>query len=202
MKAIVLVALILAVGNSVGRANEIEISSRVHGAYFAAMSLTGDQGMRATVSNVVQPSSDPRLAVCSVQVRFFGADGSLIGDATTVQLKPGESTSVPASNPPKLVRATVTTDELINGSKPCLLKTSIEIFDVQTGMTFVSMTGETLDGNSDRGQSTPSALRFERKNLTNRKNSTPVASSSFRSRGASPKNAAALVAATPPIMPR
>ena len=77
----------------------LQAQPRTEGAGFAAMSLTKDQGMRAIVSNVLAPANGTHLAPCQVQVRFFGADGSLIGDATTVQLKAGESTSVSASNP-------------------------------------------------------------------------------------------------------
>jgi hypothetical protein len=54
-----------------------------------------------------------------VQVSFFGGDGSLIGQTTTVELKAGESTSVPASNPSRLVRAIVTMGEGVDLAKVC-----------------------------------------------------------------------------------
>ena len=54
-------------------------------------------------------------------------------------------------------------------AKLCLLKTSVEIFDVQTGMTFVSVPGESIGGNSERDASVSSVLRTERKYVSGRK---------------------------------
>jgi hypothetical protein len=113
-------------------------------AHFAAMSLTNDQGMRAIVSNVKEAAYGSRVTPCQVQVSFFGPDGLLIGDATTVQLKAGESTSIPASQPSKLVRPVVSIGDVVDPGKSCLLRTRIEIFDVQTGTTFVSVSGDSI----------------------------------------------------------
>ena len=113
-------------------------------AHFAAMSLTNDQGMRAIISNVKEPAYGSRVTPCQVQVSFFGPDGLLIGDATTVQLKAGESTSIPASQPSKLVRPVVSIGGVVDPGKSCLLRTRIEIFDVQTGTTFVSVSGDSI----------------------------------------------------------
>jgi hypothetical protein len=196
-------ALGLAIGGSAGQAGELAALPRIEGARFAAMSLTKDQGMRAVVSNVVAPANGTHLAPCQVQVRFFGADGSLIGDATTVQLKAGESTSVSASNPSKLLRARVNIGDVGDTAKLCLLKTSVEIFDVQTGMTFVSIPGESMDGSSERDLSASSVLRTDRKYVSERKNPAPVAASSMPSRGTvSPRISPAVLAATPPTAPK
>jgi hypothetical protein len=203
MKTIIFAALGLAIGGSAGQAGELAALPRTEGARFAAMSLTKDQGMRAIVSNVLAPANGTHLAPCQVQVRFFDADGSLIGDATTVQLKAGESTSVSASNPSKLLRATVNIGDVGDTAKLCLLKTSVEIFDVQTGMTFVSIPGESIDGNSERDVSASSVLRTDRKYVSERKNPTPVATSTMPSRGmVSPRISPAVLAATPPTAPR
>jgi hypothetical protein len=81
------------------------------------MSLVEGQGVRAIVSNVLALANGTHLAPCQVQVSFFGADGSLIGKATTVLLKAGESTSVPASNPSKLVRSIVSIGDVVDPAK-------------------------------------------------------------------------------------
>jgi hypothetical protein len=84
-----------------------------------------------------------------------------------------------------------------------LLKTSVEVFDVQTGVTFVSIPGESIDGNAERDVSVSSVLRAERKYVSGQKNPTPVATSSMRSGGAvPPTNSPAVLAATPPTAPR
>ena len=144
MRAILFAAWAVAIGISATRANELAASPRTQGARFAAVSLTKDQGVRAIISNVLAPEDGIRLAPCPVQVSFFGADGSMIGKATTMQLKAGELTSVIASHPPKLVRAIVSTGDVVDPANACTLRTSIEIFDVQTDTTFVSVPGEFL----------------------------------------------------------
>jgi hypothetical protein len=203
MKLIVFAALGLTIGGSAGQAGEVAAFPRAQGARFAAMSLAKDQGMRAIVSNVLAPANGTHPAPCQVQVRFFGADGSLIGEATTVQLKAGESTSVSVSNPSKLVRAAVNIGDVVDTAKPCLLKTNVEVFDVQTGVTFVSIPGESIDGNAERDVSVSSVLRTERKYVSGQKNPTPVATSSMRSGGTvSPRSSPAVLAATPPTAPR
>jgi hypothetical protein len=133
------------------------------GARFAAMSVTKDQGVRAIISNVVAPTKGIALAPCLVQVSFFGADGSLIGNATTVQLKAGESASVPASNPSKLVRANVSIGDVVDPTRVCALRTTVELFDVQTGTTFVSIPGEFIGINSERSVPAAPVVGSERK---------------------------------------
>ena len=121
-------------------------------ANFAAVSLTSDQSMRAIISNVMIPPKGVPPAPCQVQVSFFGADGSLIGDAKTVQLKAGESTSVPLSEQSvKLARAVVSTAD-VDLAGICELKTSVEIFDKETGTTFNSILGESIGITSDAGR--------------------------------------------------
>jgi hypothetical protein len=198
MKAILFTALALAIGIATSRANELVASPRSQSARFAAMSLTTDQGVRAIISNVLAPEDAVHLAPCPVQVSFFGADGSLIGKAATMQLKAGESTSVSASHPSKLVRAIVSIGDVVDPAKVCALRTSIEIFDVQTDTTFVSVPGEFIDNNGCVVSVAP-ALGTARNTVAGRRNSAPGATSSSLSGGAvSPKTRPPVLAATPP----
>ena len=170
MKITLFAALALVIGSSAGQAEELAASHRTEGARFAAMSLNDHMSLRAIVSNVLAPVNGTQLAPCQVQVSFIGADGSLIGDVTTMQLKPGESTSVPASHPSKLMRAIVSIGEVVDSAKVCALRTSVEIFDMQTGVTFVSVPGEPIGGAAGE-------------NVSGRENSEPVATTSSISGG-------------------
>ena len=87
MKTAVFAALVLAIGSSAGQAGDLGPSHPADGVRFAAMSLTKDQGVRAIISNVLAPGNSAHLAPCQAQVSFFGADGSLIGNAMMVKLK-------------------------------------------------------------------------------------------------------------------
>ena len=201
--AMLFAAWTVAIGISVARANEQTASPRTQGTRFAAMSLTKDQGIRAIISNVLATEDSTYLTLCPVQVSFFGADGSMIGKATVVQLKAGESSSVLASRPPKLVRAVVSIGDVVDPAKACLLRTSIEIFDVQTDTTFVSVPGESIGGNGGCGAVATQALVAARNNVSGRKNSTPAATSSAVSGGTvSPSPRSAVLAATPAPPPR
>jgi hypothetical protein len=202
MRIILFAAVALAIGSSAVRAEELAASPRAEGARFAAMSLTDAQGARAIISNVLAINAT-HLAPCQVQVSFFGADGSLIGNATTVQLKAGESTSVPASHPSKLVRAVVSIGDVVDPAKVCALKTSVEIFDVQTDTTFVSISGEVIGSNNECSVSVAPALGAARRNISGRKNSGALAITSSISGGtASPRTRSPVLAATPPTVPR
>jgi hypothetical protein len=203
MKIILFAAVALAIGSSTVQAEELAASPRAEGARFAAMSLTDAQGARAIISNVLATANGTNLAACQVQVSFFGADGSMIDSATTVQLKAGASTSVPASHPSKLVRAIISIGDVVDPAKVCALRTSVEIFDEQTGLTFVSVPGESIGSNSECSVSVAPALGAARKNVSGRKNSAPVATSSSRSGGTvSPKTRPTVPATTPPTAPR
>jgi len=194
MRIIVFAALTLAIGCSTGLADQLVTSRAVEDHRFAAMSLTKDQSARAIISNVLTPADGADLTPCQVRVSFFGADGSLIGDATTVQLKAGESISVPAARPSKLVRATVSIGDVVDPAKVCALRTNLEIFDVQTGTTFVSVPAE-----SKCSGSIPPLHSATRKNVAGRENSAPVAISSLPSgQTVSPKTRSPVLAATPP----
>jgi hypothetical protein len=202
MKIILFAAVAFAIGSTAVQAEELAASPRAEGARFAAMSLTDAQGARAVISNVLATANGTHLAPCQVQVSFFGADGSLIGNATTVQLKAGESTSVPASHPSKLVRAVVSIGDVVDSAKMCALKTSVEIFDVQTDTTFVSVPGEFIGGNSGCSVPVALALGAARKNISGRKNSAPVAITSLSGGTVSPRTRPPVVAATPPTATR
>jgi hypothetical protein len=203
MRTVVFAALAFAIGCSAGLADQVAISRGVEGARFAAMSLTKDQSARAIISNVLTPAEGSRLTPCQVRVSFFDADGSLIGDATTVQLKAGESILVPAAQPSKLVRATVSISGVVDPAKVCALRTTVEIFDVQTGTTFVSVPGEPIGSNSECSSSIAPLHSATRKSITGGENSAPVAiPSSPSGRPASPKTGSPVLAATPPTVPR
>ena len=202
MRIILFAAVVLAIGSSAAQAEELAASPRTEGR-FAAMSLTDAQGARAIISNVLSTANSTHIAPCQVQVSFFGADGSLIGNATTVQLKAGESTSVPASHPSKLVRAVVSIGDVVDPAKVCALRTSVEIFDVQTDTTFVSVLGEFIGSNSECSVSVAPALVAARKNISGRKNSGPVAITPSISGGTvSARTGSPVLAATPPTVPR
>lgn len=204
MKMIAFVALGLAIGSSAGQAEELAASLRAEGTRFAAMSLADGQGVRAIVSNVLARTSATHLAPCQVQVSFFGADGSPIDSATTVQLNAGESTSVPASRPSKLVRATVSIGDVVDPANVCALRTSLEVFDVRTGTTFVTVPSEPVGSNSACSLSVAQPLGAARKNISDRGIFAPVAtSSSLSARPASRKKTASpVLASTPPTAPR
>jgi hypothetical protein len=203
LRAILFAAWTVAIGISAARASEQAASRRTQGTSFGAMSLTKDQGVRAIISNVVAPEDGNHLTPCPVQVSFFGADGSLIGKATAVQLKAGESTSVSASRPPKLVRAVMSIGDVVDPAKACMLRTSLEIFDVQTDTTFVSIPGESVGGNSGCNIAAVAALGAARNNIPGRKNPTPVATSSSVSGGTVlPNTRPSVLAATPANAPR
>jgi len=85
VKAILFAALALAIGSSASQADQLAASPRAEGARFAAISLTKDRGARAIISNVLEPATGAHPPPCPVQVSFFGADGSPVGDSTTVQ---------------------------------------------------------------------------------------------------------------------
>ena len=202
MKEILFAALALAtMCSSTAQANEQAALPRVEGGRFAAMSLTNGQGLRAIVSNVIAPSTnDTQLAPCQVQVSFIRADGSLLGNATRVQLKAGESTSVSASQPSKLVRAIVSVGDVVDSAKVCVLRTSVEIFDMQSGVTFVSVPGEST---GDCSVSVPPAHNAARKNISVRENAAPAAISLSPSAGTTPpKTKPPVLAATPPPVQR
>jgi hypothetical protein len=120
------------------------------------VSLTNSQGARAIVSNVIVRDNVSDL--CPVEVSFFDADGAGIGEVINVQLKSGQSASVSASHPVGLVRAIVSVDEGPDTATVCALRASLEVFDTQTGTTFVSISGESPGGNGECGASTVPTL--------------------------------------------
>ncbi len=140
VKVIAFAALLVVLANSTGHADQF--------ARFVAVSVTTNQGLRAIVSNVLAPANGAHVAPCPVHVNFFGPDGRLIGQETTLPLKAGESAVVEASQPSKLVRAVVSTS--VDDPAVCTLRTGIEVFDKQTGTTFVSVPGEIIGGPATR----------------------------------------------------
>jgi hypothetical protein len=202
MKRILLTVLVLVIGGSAARSDELSASSRTGDTRFVAMSLSDGQGVRAVVSNVLAPTNGAHLTPCRVQVSFFNADGSLIGNVTTVQLKPGESASVPASHPLKLVRAVVSVVDVADAGKVCALRTSLEIFDAQTNTTFVMVPGEPNGSSSERSVSAAPAVGGAQKSISGRENSAAIATPPPSGGTVSPKPRSPVAAAAPPISPR
>lgn len=202
MKTILLAVFVLAIGGSAAQSDELAASSRAGDTRFVALSLSDGQGVRAVISNVLVPANGAHLTPCRVQVSFFNADGSLIGDATTVQLKPGESTSVPASDPVKLVRAVVSVADVADATKVCALRTSLEVFDAQTSTTFVVVPGESYGSSSERSVSAAPAVGGAQKSVSGRESSAAIATPPPSRRTVPPKPRSSVAAAAPPISPR
>jgi hypothetical protein len=117
-------------------------SAQTEVARFAATTVSDGQGARAVISNVSASGTDRDAAPCKVQVRFFGPDGSLVGNAGQLQLRGGMSGSVTATASPPLVRATVSIDGSGDPPSACELKARVEIFDLHTGTTFISVASD------------------------------------------------------------
>lgn len=111
-------------------------------AIFPAFTVSTDQSARVVISNIAASGEGTNSTPCEVQVKFFGPDGSLEGEAAELQLKPGESRSVTVSHPQNLLRASVGVQSDTEVSTACQLKARVEVFDVQTGTTFVSLAAD------------------------------------------------------------
>jgi hypothetical protein len=151
MRKLLLPVLVFAVGGSAARAIDFTDSPGPRDVRFAAVSVTDSEGVRAVVSNVLAYANVDGASSCSIVVKFFGADGALMGEATSAQIRAGESISVPASDPSGLVRAIVSVDGAADSAKSCILKTSLEVFDARSGTTFVSVPGEAYDNHGECG---------------------------------------------------
>lgn len=130
-------------------------------AIFAVLTVSNDQSMRVLVSNVTA-SAEGTTPPCQVQVKFFGSDGSLVDEVAALQLKPGESRSVAVSHPANLLRASVGVDSDVDLSKACELKARVEVFDLQTGTTFVSVASDPSAGHFEcASSSVPVSMNLE-----------------------------------------
>jgi hypothetical protein len=163
------------------------------------MSLTSGQGVRAIVSNVLTYTGTNDIPPCKVQVSFFGPDGSLIENSTTLPLKAGESTSVAASNPTKLVRATVSI-EATSPANACALRTTLEVFDVRTGTTFAAVPSENISSNNECSVSVAQPLHTARRNVTTR--SVPASGASPSLHPGPKRTSSPVLASTPPAAPK
>jgi hypothetical protein len=204
MKAVLLAAVVLAtLGRSAGQANELPATPSAEVVRFGAMSLSTGQSLRTVISNVLATANATQLAPCQVQVSFFGADSSLIGSATTVQLKAGQSTTVSVSQPSKLVRAMVSISNVADPATVCALTTSVEVFDLQTGTTFVMVPGGPAAVTNDCVVSGLPALGARRKNVSVREDTAPIPISPPPSAGKrTPKKSSPALAATSPTVQR
>ena len=133
----VLAALAMLVSCSISRAGPLGASAQNEVARFAAATITDDQGARAVVSNVTAPARNSNVA-CHVQVTFFGSDGSVI-DREEQGLKPGASASIVAKGARALLRATISIEAGIDAPKQCDLMARLEVYDLHTGTTFISI---------------------------------------------------------------
>ena len=111
-------------------------------AIFAALTVSNEQSVRVLISNVTASGEGTNPPPCQVQVKFFGSDGSLADEVAALQLKPGESRSVTVSHPANLLRASVGVENDVDVPKACELKARVEVFDLQTGTTFVSVAAD------------------------------------------------------------
>lgn len=123
--------------------------SQAEVAIFAALTVSADQSARVVISNITASGEGTNPPPCHIEVKFFGPDGSLAGDVAALQLKPGESRSVAVSHPLPLLRASVGVKSDIEVPKTCELKARVEVFDIQTGTTFVSVAADPSSGRSE-----------------------------------------------------
>jgi len=137
MKALGFAALALSISCSIGRASPLAASAQTEVVRFAAATVTDDQGARAVVSNVSASASDSNAA-CHVQVTFYGSDGSVINKEER-RLKAGASAAIVAKAARALLRATVSIEADGDAAKHCDLMARLEIYDLHTGTTFISM---------------------------------------------------------------
>jgi hypothetical protein len=136
-------ALMLLVSCSIGHAAPAARSAQTEVARFAATTVTADQGGRLVVSNVSPSQSNSNVA-CHMQATFYGSEGAVINKEEQA-LKPGTSTSIVAKAPPGLLRAIISIQASVDPSEPCDLITRLEIYDLHTGTTFISIASDTIN---------------------------------------------------------
>jgi hypothetical protein len=146
MKANGLTALALLASCSISHAAPLVASAQTEVARFAATTVTADQGARAVISNLATSASDPNVA-CHMQVIFYGSDGAVINKEEQA-LKPGASISIVAKAPRGLLRATISIEAGVDASEPCDLIARLEIYDVHTGTTFISIAPDTVNSSA------------------------------------------------------
>jgi hypothetical protein len=136
-------ALVLLVSCSIGHAAPAAGSAPTEVARFAATTVTADQGARLVISNVAPAASNFNVA-CHMHATFYGSDGAVINNEEQA-LKPGASTSIVAKAPRGLLRATISIEAGVDASEPCDLIARLEIYDVHTGTTFISIAPDTVN---------------------------------------------------------
>ncbi len=107
------------------------------GERFAPLTLNAGQGARVTLSNALESGGGKNSAACPLLVRFFDANGALIGKPQEISLGAGVSRSVAAAFPAAgLVRAIVSIqDRVTKPEEVCAVQTTFEIYDEDTGVT-------------------------------------------------------------------
>lgn len=161
---------------SIVGAAPVAASAQTEVARFAATTVSDGQGARAVISNVSASETDRAVAPCKIQVRFFGPDGSLVGDVGELQLKGGMSGSVTAAGAPPLVRATVSVDGSSDASTACELRARVEIFDLHTGTTFISVAEDAPDRATECNTSSISDRRVSKKKIKSSSSLGPITS--------------------------
>jgi hypothetical protein len=146
MKSILLMALLAVAPWSSAQRKPIPYPGNDTGERFAVVTLSSGQAIRTLVSNVRIPASGDSTDPCALTVSFFGADGSLIGGAQTLQLAVGESETVSAGSASGLVRARVSLALKDDPKHLCAVKANLEVFDSHTGGTLFLVEGQNCIG--------------------------------------------------------
>lgn len=107
--------------------------------------MTDEQGARAIVSNVTASAVDSDVA-CHVEVTFVGTDGSPT-NREEQSLQPGASASIAAKGARNLVRAKISIETGTDAH--CDLLTRLEIYDLHTGTTFISIAPNPVNSPAD-----------------------------------------------------
>jgi hypothetical protein len=102
----------------------------------APVTVRNGQGIRVTLANVLIPAPGTTTAsACPLLVRFFAADGSIIGQAQEMSVEPGVSSFVAVMSPPAgVTRAIVLKAGFDDPQAVCAIKTALETY-AATGAT-------------------------------------------------------------------
>jgi hypothetical protein len=116
-----------------------------------------------------------------VEVTFYGSDGSVLNKEAQ-RLKAGASASMVAKAARALLRATVSIETDGDASRQCDLIARLEVYDLHTGTTFISMAPNSvkspleLDVTSSIPEHSISEHPISERKVLNRRHSPPNAS--------------------------
>jgi hypothetical protein len=114
----------------------------IRGERFAPLTLTAGEGARVTVANAGgAEEKDGASRPCPLLIRFFVADGTLLGKQREIELDAGHSEAIAAeASPPGLIRAIVSIrDGIPDPDNVCHVQTTFELYDISTGITRASL---------------------------------------------------------------